>query len=295
MARKKSVQIVGKDFRLPFSVAILTGSLETIGIKYRKAFQIADRIGEYLEKKAFHTISRNKLRGLVYKQIEKDVNKVTADKYKKFRNIMQLKKPLIILLGGSTGSGKNTVSVDLARRLDITSVITTDSVREVMRTILSKKISPLVHTSSYLAKDNLWMPISKDKVGSVVAFREQALRVNAGIEGIIQRSIKEKRSLLINGVHIIPDIINEEAYKKADIIKVFIYVKKKKEHKERFYMRGRSSEDRNVERYLNNFKRIRNIQKYIVKSARKEGYPCINNMKSSKTAQRVVDHIIEKL
>ncbi|MDA3792236.1 MAG: zeta toxin family protein [Elusimicrobia bacterium] len=281
MARKKLPKIAGKDFMLPFSVAILTGSLETIGIKYRKAFRIASEIGDYLEQRNIKSITRDKLREFVYKQIKMDVNKEMADKYRKFRKIMQLKKPLIILLGGSTGSGKNTVSVELAHRLDITTVITSDAIREVMRTILSKEISPMIHTSSYLAKDNLWMPISKDKVGSVVAFREQALRVNAGIKGIISRSIKERTTLIINGVHIIPDLIKEEDYEKADIIKIFIYVKNKKEHKERFYMRGRSSEDRNAARYLDSFTRIRDIQKYIVKGARKAGYPCINNIKSS--------------
>ncbi len=289
------VEIVGKDLRLPFSIHVLASSLTTIGIKFNNAYDIASQVRGRLKKKKQKKINRDQLRYIVASELEKKLGKNISQRYLKFRKIMGLEKPLIILLGGSTGSGKSTVSVEMAQRLDITSMLTTDIVREIMRSLFSNDILPMIHTSSYLAFEKFWVPVQESKNQKIIAFREQALRVNSGVKSIIRRSIVEKTSLIINGVHILPELIDEADFPGANIIKAFIYVEDEKEHKNRFYMRGRSTEDRAADKYLKNLDAIRMIQKYIIDGAKKRNYPCFDNMNSVKTTKKVVNTIINKI
>ena len=290
-----TTEIAGSDFVLPFSRVILANSLETIGIDFYKAHERAQKIDNGFNKQGLKRITRGELRDRVFEHLKKDINEETALKYLKFRKIMALKKPLIILLGGSTGSGKDTVSMELAHRLDIMTVITTDIIREIMRSLFSDEILPMIHTSSYLAYKKLWIPLEKGKNYQTVAYREQSLRVNAGIRSIIKRSIKENTTLIINGVHILPDIIKYDEFKDANLIKIFIYVKNKSAHKERFYIRGMSSEGRDAAKYIDNFNTIREIQKYIINRSKKLQYLCINNCDSKETALIIINHIINEV
>ena len=45
--------------------------------------------------------------------------------------------PVIVLIGGTTGTGKSTVASEVAYRLGITRVTSTDFIRETMRAFLS--------------------------------------------------------------------------------------------------------------------------------------------------------------
>jgi 2-phosphoglycerate kinase len=296
MVKAKQVvpQVAGKEIRLAFSAGILINSLQTIGISYGAAQAIARNIETRLAARNIKEIDRKELRQMVSRQIRERIGEQTAQKYMRFRKIMELKRPLILMLGGSTGSGKNAVSVLLAHQLDIMNVMTTDIIRESMRTLFSEDVFPLLHTSSYLAHTKLKAPLKEERSRRVTAFREQALRVNAGIRGIIKRAIQEKTSLIINGVHVLPDIITKGEFKQANIIKVFTYIKAEEKHKKRFHIRGMASEERSARKYLKNFKTIRIIQNYILNTARANGYPCINNRDIKKTAQKVIDHIIRE-
>ena len=44
----------------------------------------------------------------------------------------------IILISGGTGVGTSKYSMELARKLDIPSVLSTDSVREVIRSVVAR-------------------------------------------------------------------------------------------------------------------------------------------------------------
>jgi 2-phosphoglycerate kinase len=52
------------------------------------------------------------------------------------------KKSTIILLGGTSGTGKSTLASLLASRLGITKVLSTDSIRHLLRNFSSKEDNP---------------------------------------------------------------------------------------------------------------------------------------------------------
>ena len=51
-------------------------------------------------------------------------------------DLMQAKKSVIILLAGASGTGKSTLASLIARRFGIQTVLSTDSIRHVMRNFL---------------------------------------------------------------------------------------------------------------------------------------------------------------
>ena len=83
------------------------------------------------------------------------VDPVLAEKYIKWRNVRKSKEPLIILIGGASGVGTSSMAFELASRLGLKNLISTDMIREVMRKIVSKELSPVIHKSSFNAYEVL--------------------------------------------------------------------------------------------------------------------------------------------
>lgn len=289
---KKTI-VRGEKYSLPFSRGILTRSINVIGLRPKKAYKIATDVQNYLKENKIKEISRDKLRKLTYNVIKEYSGEEKAEKFLKFRAIKTFEKPLVVLIGGPTGSGKSTISVELAHRLEITTVITTDIIREVMRNVVSRKIMPYLHQSSYLSWKKLDIDAESNPV--ILAFKQQAARVNVGIKGIIERAIRERSSVIINGVHILPSLIDSKDFPNTNIMLFFTYIDDAKTHKQRFYYREESGEVRKADRYIENFDHIRKIQDYVIKQANKKGIPCINNIDSEKATQEIVNHIIQRV
>ncbi|RLM78849.1 P-loop NTPase domain-containing protein LPA1-like [Panicum miliaceum] len=69
--------------------------------------------------------------------------------------IKERKESVTILLCGTSGCGKSTLSSLLGSRLGITTVISTDSIRHMMRGFADEKRNPLLYASTYHAGDYL--------------------------------------------------------------------------------------------------------------------------------------------
>ena len=67
----------------------------------------------------------------------------------RYRQLEELDVPLVMLIGGATGTGKSTVATEIAYRLRITRLTSTDSIRQTMRAFFSREFMPTVHYSSF--------------------------------------------------------------------------------------------------------------------------------------------------
>ena len=96
-------------------------------------------------------------------------------------------------------------------------IISTDMIREVMRKIISEELNPVIHKSSFDAYESVRTPaIRVDAV--VEGFISHVDVVNVGIEAIIERSVKEGISTIIEGVHIVPGFIRKDLIENNNII-----------------------------------------------------------------------------
>ena len=130
-------EVDGKKYKEPFSKGIMSRSLNVADIGIERAHSIASDIESHLVEDDITEISSLDLAGVVLNhlnQIDPDI----ALKYKNWRSLRTSKKPLIILIGGASGVGTSSMAFELANRLRLKNLISTDMIREVMRKIVSR-------------------------------------------------------------------------------------------------------------------------------------------------------------
>lgn len=73
--------------------------------------------------------------------------------YLKMYDVVTLMKQqtVVILINGTSGAGKSTVSSMIAQKFEIRNVFSTDFIRNMMRNFVSKKSNPLLHASTFEA------------------------------------------------------------------------------------------------------------------------------------------------
>ena len=281
---------------LPFSKGILANSIAITGLDIIVAHKISMDIQEYLFETKVTFISLDELRSLVFRFIKDEISLEYAEKYLLWQSVGKLKKPIIILLGGSTGAGKSTVATMISNRLNISRVVSTDAIREIMRTSISDKLIRPLQGSSYSAYKYLSLvPAGVDPV--ILGFREQVMAVNVGIEAIISRSVEEKIDTIVEGAHIVPGFFKiKEFYDKALIENYIIIVKDEDIHREHFIKRTYETQgSRPMEKYLKHLKNIRQIQDYIVELAEKNNVKILDNNNLDNTINTVMDLMFQRV
>ncbi len=206
---------------------------------------------------------------------------------------------MIILIGGTTGVGKSTIATQLAARLGITRIMSTDAIREVMRSLFSERIMPTLHTSSFEAHEALRGPVPKSSDPVIVGFEAQVRSVSVGIEALIERSVLEGTDLIMEGAHLVPGFVTSPPWappweEKAVVIPLLITVDDEDVHRSHFFLRASEAGQRNVERYLTQFGNIRKIQKYIRAAAQQHGVPVISSYSLDATLTAVIDHVVTR-
>ncbi len=284
-------EVDGKKYKEPFSKGILSRSLNVADIGIERAHKIASDIETYLIDENVTEISNQELAKLILNHLNK-IDSTIAVKYQNLRSLRISKKPLIILIGGASGVGTSSMAFELANRLRLKNLISTDMIREVMRKIVSKELSPVIHKSSFDAYQSIRIPsISVDSV--IEGFISHVDVVNVGIEAIIERSVKEGISTIIEGVHVVPGFIRKDLMDNNNIIMFTLTVDDEEAHKQRFYSRCRQPwVKRSLERYMDNFDTIRKTQNFLVDQAKINNTCVINNIDINVTIDIMVNEVL---
>lgn len=286
-------EVDGEKYREPFSKGIMSRSLIVADIGSQRAYDIASDIENDLIRNNITEIASYELADVVYDHLE-NVDPKIAEKYKNWRSLRASEEPLIILIGGASGVGTSSMAFELANRLRLKNLISTDMIREVMRKIVSKELSPVIHKSSFDAYESIRTP--SIRVDSVIeGFISHVDVVNVGIEAIIERSVKEGISTIIEGVHVVPGFIRKDLIEDNNIIVFILTVDDEKSHKQRFYTRCRQPwVKRSLERYMENFETIRKTQKFLVEQAKIHDTRIINNVDINETIDVMIEDILNK-
>ncbi len=151
-----------------------------------------------------------------------------------------MRKPYVILIGSASGIGKSTIAAELAKTMNIKHLIESDFIRAVVRGIIGKEYAPALHSSSYDAYKHLRNKDRYESYSELVSagFDEHASSVVPALEKIIQRAITDYDDIIIEGVHLVPGLINIEQFKEYANIYFFILSSEEEAHKERFVKRA---------------------------------------------------------
>ena len=205
------------------------------------------------------------------------------DRYDRLR---ELEVPLVILIGGATGTGKSTVATQIAYRLGITRLTSTDSIRQTMRAFFSHEFMPSIHYSSFEA--GLAVPDADDPL--VAGFVEQSRNVLVGVRASIERALQEGWSMVLEGVHLVPGLL-PSLDDRALVSACVLNIADETAHAQHFFSREAGTQ-RPMAKYLDRFEEIRRLQCFLVARAERAGVAVIENESADDTTDTVIRHVL---
>ena len=183
--------------------------------------------------------------------------------------------PRLLIIVGTSGVGKSTMSAKLASALDFSKVASTDTVREVLRTQCTSSEKPSLHRSSF---ESAGGSAVEDWGATVDA-------VSDGVQAVIERALEKRGDLLLEGVHYSPnkDVIDKWREAGGIATGVVLYVTSENMHRGMIANREKHN-GKQVDHYLGNLDRIREIQENLVVSGSHSGWLLIDPTKESEAA-----------
>ncbi|KAF8098873.1 hypothetical protein N665_0256s0004 [Sinapis alba] len=227
--------------------------------------------------------------------------------------IRERKESVTVLLCGTSGCGKSTLSALLGSRLGITTVVSTDSIRHMMRSFVDEKQDPLLWASTYHAGEYLdpvavaeskakrrkakklesygKSTLEDEKVNTsdtqqkdaallshkqmaVEGFKAQSEMVIENLDRLITAWEERKESVVVEGVHLSLNFVMGLMKKHPSIVPFMVYISNEEKHLERFA-------------YVKYIRNIRTIQDYLCKRADKHLVPKINNTNVDKSVAAI--------
>ena len=180
--------------------------------------------------------------------------------------------PRLLIISGTSGVGKSTMSASLASSLGFAKIAATDTIREVLRTQISSTASPALHRSSF---ESAGGSASED-------WKETVQALSRGVLAVIERAISRGTDLLLEGVHYVPNREVIDIWREAGgvAIGVVLYVSSEERHRGMIANREKHN-GKKVDHYLGNLDRIRKIQEELVLSGSEFGWLVIDPTKES--------------
>jgi 2-phosphoglycerate kinase len=283
--------VVRSEFGLPYSKGLMAQSIMATGLPPERSFALAAEIERRLSLGSASEIDLDDLRTLAEQVLAQEEGKLVVERFRRWWRLRRLEQPLVVLIGGVTGVGKSTVATQLAGRLGITRVIATDQLRQVVRAFFSHDFMPSVHHSSFDVATAL-PAYRSDESGTVAGFLRQAQDLAPGIDALVHRAISEGTPIVLEGVHLLPEIPAPELRRRAIDVRVMLAARDERKHRAHFHIRGAQT-PRAPDRYLEAFDRIRVLQDYLIERAEREGIPIIDEPGIEGTLGRVTEVVLE--
>jgi 2-phosphoglycerate kinase len=285
-----SIRIVSEGHGVPFSKGLLAQSLTATGLPPDRAYLVAVEVEDRFRDAGEFDVSVDRLHDIVGRTVGEMEGESYLARYQKWTSLGAVEKPAIVLIGGATGVGKSTVASQLANRLGIVRIISTDSIRQVMRTFFSEQLMPAIHYSSFNAGAAVRIPVGKNLDPHLVAFVEQVEMVSVGVKAVIDRALEEGTSLVVEGVHLVPGFLDPGSWDRAVVLPVTMAVSDAELHMSHFLVRERETDGRRpFTRYVEHFEEIRRIQEFILARARAEHTLVVDNVNIDDAVALTVD------
>jgi 2-phosphoglycerate kinase len=294
------ILVRGSDGELqPFSRTEHVRCLSACGLSEEQAAKASGMILDALAEKQLWEITSRQLRELTQNCLEAHFGERAGERYRVWMEFNHSGRPLILLIGGTTGSGKSTVATELAHRLGIVRTQSTDMLREVMRMLIPERLLPVLHRSSFDA----WRAFPARSSGTedpdellAAGYQRQAELLAVPCEAVIGRAIRERVSLILEGVHIHPELPERiEHISDAVVVHIMMGVLKPEDLRQRLSGRRHEAPERGAKAHVTNFEHVWRLQAYLLSEADRAGTPIIINEDKDKATNLVLQTLIDVL
>ncbi len=275
---------------LPFSKGLMSQSIMAVGIAPGRAYEIAEEVESALPAER---IDSGDLRALVERVLGQQEGATAVERYRRWQALAAMDRPLVILLGGTAGSGKSTVASALGGRLAITRSTSTDMIRHILRTFFAADVMPDVHVSSFEARRAVTSLVAPGDDADLLGFRVQAEHVGSAVRAIVRRAIDERTPLILEGVHLVPGVLPPELCERALVVHAILAVEDEEVHRSHFAARDQAEQRGPVDRYLEQLPTIRKLQSYLVARAADEGLPVVTQVSIDDAVQELLGIVLD--
>lgn len=267
--------VVHKGHGLPYSKGLLAQSLSASGLAPERAYVLAREVERRLALRGDREIDVAGLDELCVEVLRAGEGESAVRRYLGWRRLDSLDRPLVVLLGGTTGVGKSTLATMLGSRLGITRVIATDVIRQVLRAFFTPEAMPSVHRSAFEA-------------GGLEGYAAQAEQVGTAVDAIVERAAREAEPVIVEGVHIVP-AARPGVEERCVLVQALLVVEDEELHRGHFSHRPGL---RPADRYLAAFTEIRALQEHLATRAREAGAEVIDNANVDQALARLMELVL---
>ena len=240
------------------------------------------------------------LSGLNYDDLN---NKKKSEKYNnrintwfKFLNLCKTnKKNLVIFINGPSNSGKSSWSIELAKRLNIKNVIQTDTIRNNIRKLRNNNKNSIIHKSSY----KCWEQYTKSysKKSQIKGFESQSRIIAPYINQLILESCNNGQFAIIEGIHLVPWIINKQKFKSTFFLEFYFHIENKNLASKRLIKRTETNYlNRSPDKYLPYLESFNDLSEYLYSnSKRNKSCTIVNNTFADKALAKIFNNIFSNI
>jgi 2-phosphoglycerate kinase len=292
MSERRHVTPLPLGDEIPFSKGLMARALAVTGLDTERAYLIAHRADRDLSERGATTLDLDRLAELAAGVIGDEDAQTTVRRLKLLDALQRLEEPLLLLIGGATGTGKSTIATEAAHRLGITRVTSTDFIRQTMRAFFSEEFMPSVHYSSFEARLALTRAEEEESGdAAILGFLDQTRNVLVGAQAALARAATEHWSMVLEGVHLVPGML--PPIENALVVQCVLAINDTEAHASHFWIRDSDSEGmRPYEKYLECFDDIRLVQEHILGRAQRHDVPVVENANIEEAVVEVMELVL---
>jgi len=289
-----AITVTTRTRKGPFSVGILARSLEACAIDSQFAWSGARLVQEHLLQIGCKEIDHLELRRVIYESLLSDCPDQVSERYLSWRQFENSGTPMILLVGGATGTGKSTITAQIAYRMDMVRTQSTDMMREIIRCYLASHVVPTLEYSSFEAWRGLpFPPEDGNRVTDhpiVAGYLSQLATVRVALEATIARAVEERHHLIVDGVHVLPTHLDlRDAADKAIVVPVMLATLSKNQLELQLARRAREQPDRKTSKHLERIDDIWDLQTFLLSEADRSEIPIITNSSINRAMREVLN------
>lgn len=261
---------------VPYSKGLMARALIAAGVPAVPAYELAHLVERDLRERRSMEVGLERVQELAVDVLGEAGAERAVRRLRRYAEFQQLEVPVVVLVGGATGTGKSTIATEVGHRLGITRITSTDFIRQTMRAFFSAEFMPSVHYSSFEAGEALPAPEREAGDPLVVGFLDQTRNVLVGVQAALDRAVQEGWSMVLEGVHLVPGMVR--APDGVMVVEVVVAIPDEEVHAQHFVIRDSASGGlRPLDKYLDRLADIRHIQDLILREATAAGVPVVRN------------------
>ena len=281
---------------LPFSRGVQLRKLVRVGVDATLAFALTNDLAQWIDSQSDPVIEQRALEAEAARRLREAGFDSAAGRYELIGWVRHADRPVLLFIGGATGTGKSTIATELAAQVGIRMMTGTDLIRETMRTVLSPHVVPGLHDHSFTAMRDVGQVLTNPRERVLLGFHQQAAQVGVGIRAVVRRALTEGMHLIVEGTHLVPPFRQYlPPGAEAHVAGMVLSIPDERTHRARFPQRGTARPGRPPEPYLEAFQAVRWIHDELVQAADDEGEIVVHTNSADRSFTSVCNYLAEVL